>query len=117
MPHLNATLRNDYLRITIHDGHADAPALNAMQAEFVEHLQSAAFSDVVIVDLPSVDQLGSGLVSMLLTWRRIAALAGRKFRINGVSRIVSQIEAQMSAKMPATRSGPHHLRSPRHVIA
>lgn len=91
MAHLAVSHRYDQLRITLNPCSSQPEDLNSLQNEFVQLLQSTSDRQAVIVELPAVGRLDSGLLRLLITWQRIALMAGRRFRMNGLSQLVEQV--------------------------
>ncbi|SFJ38180.1 hypothetical protein [Planctomicrobium piriforme] len=104
---LDATLRNDYLRIFIREGQPDASSVMAMQMEFVELLAAASIADVVIVDLPHVEQVSDELLRMIRTWQKITTMAGRQFRLNGISQLIAQVLPTFGPPGNSSMQGMH----------
>lgn len=95
MSRLNATVRNNRLRISLSREQIRRKNLHEMQSEFLKYLKQAHSSDVVIVDLPGIQKLESEMVGLLQNWNRIAAMSGRTFRLNGVSRVLHDFQQQV----------------------
>lgn len=89
-------LKNSYLRVSIPAGPVDAELLGQLQSEFLRRFESAGRSDTIVVDFPSTHRPSSGLVRLLSAWQRLAAHSGRRFRINGVSRVIADVQQQLS---------------------
>ena len=93
---LDSVLKNSYLRVSIPAGPIDADKLSQLQQEFLERFQSTRCPEAVVVDVPSIHQPATGLIRLLSTWQRVTMRAGRRFRINGVSRVIVDVQRQLS---------------------
>lgn len=96
MSRLNATIRNNRLRISLSGEQIGLKNLYEMQSEFLKYLKQAQASDVVIIDLPGIQKLDSEMIGLLQNWNRIAAMSGRTLRLNGVSRVLHDFQLQMA---------------------
>jgi ABC-type transporter Mla MlaB component len=100
MSRLNASIRNDHLRISLSEQQIDLKDLHQMRSEFMEYLKQADIADVVIVDLPGIQKLDSRIVRLIQSWNRMAASFGRTLRLNGVSRVLHDLQQHINR--------PHH---------
>lgn len=100
MSHLNASIRNDHLRISLSEEQIDLKDLHQMRSEFMEYLKQNDIADVVIVDLPGIQKLDSRMVRLIQSWTRMAASFGRTLRLNGVSRVLHDLQQHINR--------PHH---------
>lgn len=109
MKQLHPSLRNDVLRVSLCDL---APAQSSVTEEFRQLLSASPAAKTVIVELPNVDHLDGDTMRAVLGFQTAAQASGRRFHINGLSHLVSEVLARLG--QPA-RSGPHLPRSAPHA--
>lgn len=87
---LDAVVRNDVLRISIPAGTSRFDQAADLQNEFIAQLETHPGARTVIIDVPSPEPLDPSWVRLLDQWQRIAALAGCRIRLNGLSELVNR---------------------------
>ncbi|WP_437201590.1 hypothetical protein [Planctomicrobium sp. SH664] len=99
MPSLNATLRNDHLRISLQPLNPGA-STQQLDAEFSQLLATAPACKAIIIDLFGSGHVPAAMVALLAKWQLSAQSEGRRFRLNGISTLVNSVNQQLRRSKP-----------------